>query len=40
MLAGSMDDLLLNGVENNNIAMVKTAIANGANVNYGQNGIE
>lgn len=32
--AGAMDDLLIKSVRSDNIAMVKTAIANGGDVNY------
>lgn len=32
--AGSMDDMLLTAVANNNLELAKTAVANGANVNY------
>jgi len=42
VFAGSMDDLLINGIRNNDMATIKTAIDNGANVNYihkGWNGL-
>lgn len=32
--AGTMDDMLLNAVANNNLELAKTAVANGSNVNY------
>ena len=37
VFAGSMDDLLINSVRNNDINMVKTALANGADINYNSN---
>jgi ankyrin repeat protein len=33
-LAGAMDDMLLNAVANNNLELAKTAVTNGADVNY------
>lgn len=35
--AGPMDDLLISSIRNNNISMAKTALSNGANVNYRPN---
>lgn len=34
IFAGPMDDLLLNGVRNNDMYTIKMALANGANINY------
>jgi ankyrin repeat protein len=34
VFAGPMDDLLINGVQNNDMYIIKMALANGANINY------
>lgn len=34
VFAGSMDEILLNSIGNNDLEMVKTAVTNGADVNY------